>query len=416
MSRIYLITIIFSLLILLIGRFLLFYAHGEPPRAGEVITIQTTLLTEPKLSGNQQVFTLYYQDRWRITVRIPRYPMFHYGDSFLVTGKVKIKSIESIGVEKTIYSMDYPEVKDLSKSSNYLVRFASFIRRNVAATFHQYLPPPADSLLLGIVFGINESMPEDFQDDLRTGGVLHVIAASGMNVSMVAGALFLILSSFLKRRQAVLISIVGIIFYAVLSGLQPSILRASLMGILVFSASLLGRQNTALVTLGITAYLMLFLRPVLLSDVGFQLSFFSTLGILMIKPLFSELEKRGEFLADITTTISAQIATLPIMLMTFGQYGIVSILVNALVLWTIPPLMVLGSLAALSGLIFRPLAMPLLYLALPFLWFFARVVAFFGEYQLTLTVTIFPFALGIGYYIILCSLIWFLKRREVVEV
>lgn len=401
-----------SLLLLLSARFLFFYAHATPPKMGESITLQTTLLTEPKVSGDQQSLSLFYKDIWRINVRTAKYPLFHYGDSFSLRGTIKTKIVKEMGIDKTIYSMDYPRIIHVSKSSNYFVRYAGFIRRSVSKIFHQYLPQPSDSLLMGIVFGINEGMPDSFLSVLRTGGVLHVIAASGMNVTMVAGSLFMLLGKFLRRQTAVLISIFGVVFYAVLSGLQPSILRASIMGILVFSASLVGRQNTALVTLGITAYLMLFWKPALLSDVGFQLSFFSTLGILLIKPLFTVVEARFGFLEDITTTIAAQIATLPILLLTFGQYGLLSVLVNALVLWTIPPLMILGSVAAISGLVTAPLAVPFLYLSLPFLWFFTWIVTFFGSYNLNLTVSFFPIAFAIGYYLLLLGILLFMQKRS----
>lgn len=412
MARNSYIIIFIGLFLLLAGRYLVFYRPGEVLTNGQSITLTATLLTEPKLSGNQQSFILYYRNHWRIFVTSGRFPQYHYGDSLLVKGTLKAKNIKSIGVEKTIYSLDYPKIIRSSNSSNFLVTYARFIRQNVSETFHAYLPQPADSLLMGIVFGINEGLPDDFHASLKSGGVLHVIAASGMNVSMVAGALFFLLGKVCKRQHAVIISILGVLFYAVLSGLQPSILRASIMGILVFSASILGRQHTAFLTLGITGYLLLLWKPVLIEDVGFQLSFLSTLGILVIKPLFVSLEKKWVFLEDVTTTVAAQIATVPVMFLTFGQYGVLSVLVNALVLWTIPPLMVLGSLAALLGILLRPLAIPFLYLSFPFLWYFTSVVEYLGKYNLTLTVTLFPVSLVIGYYVICASIIAFVSKKK----
>ena len=138
--------------------------------------------------------------------------------------------------------------------------------------FFQTLPSPSSSLLLGIIFGIKEQMPKDFTDNLRTSGVFHVIAASGMNVTLVAGFLSVFFAFFFKRQIAIGLSILGIIFYAILAGLEPSIIRASVMGILVFSAQILGRQTLAVNFLALTGFVMLFVDPSLIFDIGFQLS------------------------------------------------------------------------------------------------------------------------------------------------
>ena len=107
----------------------------------------------------------------------------------------------------------------------------------------------------------------------QTTGVFHVIAASGMNVSMLSGFLLAVLGRILRRQIALIVSIVAICFYAVLAGLEPSIVRASIMAGIAFTALLLGRQGTALWSLILTALLMLLFNPFLFRDIGFQLSF-----------------------------------------------------------------------------------------------------------------------------------------------
>src|SRR6185312_6794584 len=116
-------------------------------------------------------------------------------------------------------------------------------------------------------------------------GVLHVIAASGMNVTFVSAALLFSLGLFLNRRNALLFGSLGIIFYLFLVGLQPSILRASIMGLLAFGAGLLGRQHIGIFALFVSGYVLLLWQPNFLFDVGFQLSFMATCGIMFMKPL-----------------------------------------------------------------------------------------------------------------------------------
>ena len=110
---------------------------------------------------------------------------------------------------------------------------------------------------MGIVFGAKEQFPTNFWNDIQATGVLHVIAASGMNVTFVSAALLYTLGLFFRRQTALVIGSLGIIFYVFLVGFQASILRASIMGLLAFGAGLLGRQQIAAIAIFISRYLLL---------------------------------------------------------------------------------------------------------------------------------------------------------------
>jgi competence protein ComEC len=284
--------------------------------------------------------------------------------------------------------------------------------------FHTSLSQPESSLLLGIVFGISESMPKEFQTLLSSAGVLHVIAASGMNVTMIGGFLTAIFGKVLRRQYALLASIVAIIFYAALAGFTASIVRASIMGILVFSAQIIGRQTLALYGLLLAGFLMLFFQPFLLFDTGFQLSFMATWGLIVFSPLVqSVLPKHGkiaELLAesDFSTTFIAQVVTLPILLGTFGSYSPVSILANFLVLWTIPILMIVGAAGTLVGLVMPFFGRWLLYLSLPLLIYFETVVRFLGGLPVGFKIEKVAWEVSLGYYLLLLALLVWLRRRK----
>ena len=121
----------------------------------------------------------------------------------------------------------------------------------------------------------------------------------------------------------------------------------------------------------------------------------------------------GFITGDITTTLAAQIGTLPIMLGTFGNYGVLSILVNALVLWTVPVVMTAGSLAVLAGFIFAPLSKIFLYPAYPFLFFFQEVVSFFGRSNVQISIQNVPVEIWLGYYfLMLAVIVWFSMHKS----
>ncbi|HKC14775.1 MAG TPA: ComEC/Rec2 family competence protein, partial [Patescibacteria group bacterium] len=205
---------------------------------------------------------------------------------------------------------------------------------------------------------------------------------------------------FFKRQIALVISIVGIIIYAVLAGLEPSIIRASIMGILVFTASIFGRQTWPLYGLLLAGFVMLMWDPNLLNDIGFQLSFLATIGLLYMKPFF-----KNKILDGFQTTIFAQAATLPILVSNFGTYSLWSIVVNSLILWTIPLLMVIGGVSAVISFIIFPIAKILLYLSLPLLIFFESVVRFFSGLSGTIKIENLSWQIVLGYYCLLASFI-----------
>src|SRR5260221_3397521 len=427
--------IIFPLIILLIlaVRLALFYSHPPLLHDHQHVSFSTTLLSDPKISGNSQQFTAKYGNFWYFTnVKIvaQQFPSFTYGNYLTIDGTVKnifpqqnfqgknsgssasTTTGKAPSNVKPVLTISFPKIMlDLSKQNTFLL-FLNGFRGRMRDFYEQTLPATSASLLLGIVFGIAQNLPKDFQTNLQSTGLTHVVAASGMNVTMVGGFLLGVLGivgGLLKRQLLLFLVIVGLALYATLSGLQASILRATLMFGSVLLAQALGRQYSAFYILTIVGAVMLFLNPLLVSDVGFLLSFFSTIGIIFIQPI---LHFSNIISDDIKTTASAQLATVPILLTTFGQYSLLSLLTNALVLWTIPPLMVLGGVGALIALVFEPLGKIFIYLCFPFLLFFEWIVTFFGSLHWSLTATNIPLQFIFGYYLILLSVVLVLRRHQ----
>ncbi len=392
------------LFFLLTLRFYSFYSSREVYFDKQQISFHSTLLSESKFVSNRQSLTANLPNGEKIFITTDAYSSFNFGDKLIISGTLNKQLLNN---KRSIWIMLFPKIEIFGNSLGLLSNF----RKKVISLFDKTLPQPSGSLLLGIVFGIKEQMDADFVQDLRNVGVLHVIAASGMNVVMVGGFMSSLFSFFFKRQLALALSIFGILFYAVLSGLEPSIIRASIMGGLVFLSQIIGRQNSASYALFLAGFGMLFLSPVLISDVGFQLSFTATAGLLYLRPLFARggktkiLIEKSIIGEDIVTTISAQIATLPILLANFGIYSLWSVVVNALVLWTVPPLMILGGIGAIFGLVFSSIGQIFIYLCLPFLFYFEKIVSIFGSGTGLLNVQVLPWEIIVGYYLILTAIV-----------
>ncbi|HVT00804.1 MAG TPA: ComEC/Rec2 family competence protein [Patescibacteria group bacterium] len=291
------------------------------------------------------------------------------------------------------------------------IPFFKNIDNRIDDVFYRTIPKDEAALLLGVVLGQKGDFSKQYLNAIQRTGLLHVIAASGMNVTMVTAFLLLLFSGFLKRQYALVITAIFIIFYAGLAGFQASIVRASIMAIFALGAGVIGRQNTSLLALFFAAFLMLFISPPLLTNIGFQLSFAATLGIVLIDPVLKVMGKNVIF-EDARTTLAAQIATTPILLFYFGSYSPVSVIANLLIFWTIPPLMILGGAASILALISPIIATPFLWLSLPLLLYFKYITILTSSFAFQVQLKSIPWEIIAGYYLILLAIILAVYKKK----
>ncbi len=374
------------------------------------VSFVTTVMSQPSAFSNYNILSANYGNFFSkkiIAIIYSKNISLEYGQTVRISGAISNRVIKPNKVITAIY---FPKIEAVNQNGNFILAVASFIRQNAEKIYQKSLSPKEAGLLLGIVLEEKANFSKEFLKSLQIAGVMHVIAASGMNISMTIGFLFWMFSSFLSRKIAVLLTLFGILFYAVLSGLASSIIRATIMGAAALLAQLWGRQYNAVWGIGVAVYCMLMVNPGYLQDVGFQLSVMATVGIFGIKPLFP----KHVALEDIQTTTSAQIATLPILLSNFGNYGLLSIIINALVLWMIPILMILGFLSLAIGLLLAPLGSLLVFSTKPFLIFF--VVEQLARISPAISVGNLPTVLIMGYYsLIIATLLLFKKRKKSVD-
>lgn len=186
---------------------------------------------------------------------------------------------------------------------------------------------------------------------LRDTSTLHIVVASGQNLSMVSG-FFLGFSGLIGRRKAVLAALSASVFYTLLSGMQVPILRAAIMFGFASIAQFFGRAKDGWWVLLLTAALMLLINPEWLYNLSFQLSFLATFGVIVISPIFLRWFKKVPVIGqDLSVSLAAQIMVTPLIAQNFHQISLVSLAANVLVLWTISFIMILGSLMLILGTI-----------------------------------------------------------------
>lgn len=275
------------------------------------------------------------------------------------------------------------------------------------------LPSPQAELLSGILLGNKKDLPGSFKLALRDTSTLHIVVASGQNLSMVAG-FFLVLAGLIKRRTALILSLMAAIFYTLLSGLQIPIIRAVIMFSLASLAQIFGRQKDAVWTLIVTAGLLLLINPDWISSLSFQLSFLATLGVMVAAPIFVKYFKVLPIIGqDLAVALGAQLLVMPVIIQNFHQLSIVGVLTNLLVGWTIPFVMVLGSIMLALSLIWAPLAQVVSLTTSALLTYFIYIVQFFAS---------LPFAweyvgeqvwiVWVGYYLVVGGVLLGLSKLD----
>lgn len=225
------------------------------------------------------------------------------------------------------------------------------------------LPEPHAGLLTGLLFGTKTSLSREFYEALVASGTLHVIALSGMNISIMSRLLHCGLSWIVSRRVSSVLTIGMIWWFVWFVGPSPSIVRAAIMGSISVLAVVFGRQYWPLFTWVLAVGSMLLITPSWLMDISFQLSVLATLGIILFGGS-DEAARHKRFgwgivyqsvRENLRLTLAAQTFTVPLVWLYFHRVSLVSPVANVLIGWIIGPLTGLGWMTVLAGWICLPL-------------------------------------------------------------
>jgi competence protein ComEC len=231
--------------------------------------------------------------------------------------------------------------------------FEKAINRSVAE--------PNAAYINGILMGSRQNIPDDLREDFNKTGTAHILAISGYNIMIIANALLAGLVFFVRRRSAFWISVAAIIAFTIMTGSSASVVRASLMGLLLLFAQGYGRMYDARNSIALAGAAMIFANPFVLAfDIGFQLSFLAVFGLIYLYPVLqNKFEKWPPLLGvkdSFLTTISAQaFVGIPVILY-FGKFSWAFLPANILILPFVPFAMLAGLIAALGEVILPPLS------------------------------------------------------------
>jgi competence protein ComEC len=367
-----------------------------------------------------------------VLVRPSRPAEFRYGDRVHVTGQLTTPpefatfSYADFLARQGVYSLiDRPRVNVLEHDQgNPILSIIYSFRNRAYVVIQQILPEPQASLLSGILLGIDAGLPVVVQEDFRETGTTHIIAISGYNITILISIMSAVAVRLFGRRKSFPILIIGLIAYTIMVGASASVVRASLMGGITLLAIYLGRQGAALNSLFVAGFLMTLIDP----NVGFQLSFAATLGLIVYAKPLADFTQR--YLARLFTrewarravsilndallvTLAAQISTFPLLVMYFRQISVVSLIVNPLVLPAQPGVMVFGLFATGVGLLSLSLGQIAAWTVWPWLTWTLGIIELFAQLPFAaIPLDYVPSMFVAAYYAVLIGVTWYLRQPK----
>lgn len=360
-----------------------------------------------------------FRKKEMILVNTDLYPQYSYGD------EVKVSCIlqEPKNYENSKFDYQMFLAKDgiyricnkanisilRSNGGNAFYAFILSIKNRFEEKLSAIFPDPEGAYLKGLLLGGSKRMTKDLAEAFQQTGTTHTVAVSGYNVTIVAA--FLMEAGIfigLWRQQVFSFALAGIVLFVLMTGAPSSAVRAGIMGSLVIWAMKEGRLANSTNAILLAAGVMLAINPLLLRyDVGFQLSFLATLGIVQFSPLLEKFFwRRGRapklIQETVILTLAATIFVLPIILNSFEKLSLISLLANVVILPAIPYIMGMGMAAGVAGFVFLPLGKLIgfaPYLLLKIELFFVKWLA--GWPGASIEVKNFGWKYTLVYYVIL---------------
>ena len=377
------------------------------------VEIEGLVCTEPEVINTTSILQLSASEiqidgakseiSGKALVRVPGYQEYHYGDVLKVFGNPETPpqfedfDYRSYLARQGIFSIiNYPDIEILDTGKGFKpLAWIYSLRNRLSQSLSLALPEPQASLAQGILLGLRGNIPFSLEEALSRTGTAHLLAISGINISIVICMLVAAGIWFFGRRYYIYIwlALVAIWLYALVTGMNPPVVRGAVMGSMFLLAEYLGRQRSASTALAFAAAVMVGIEPQILWDASFQLSFLAMAGLIFLAPYFQSWTRKGisatigregtaaylcNFVADcFAVTLAAILATWPVIAYYFDVVSFVSLPATFFALLALPGIIITSALVATVGLLSPFLAQIIGWIAWLFLSYFILVVQVF---------------------------------------
>ena len=316
-----------------------------------------------------------------------------YGDKIFITGEFQepqgMRNEGGFNYKEYLKSLNiYGSVKAKNikvieqNKGNIFMNFTYKISDEIKENIEEFMGEKYSGLLLGLLLGDSSKIDENMEENFKITSLTHILAVSGAQVSYIIAAMYSLLKRKIGIQKTRVVIIASLIFYTALTGFSPSIVRAGIMGIILMISGLVFRKNDIINSIAISLFFMLVYNPFLLENVGLQLSYLGTIGIIgfnktiililkniqirnrkwkykINRKLILLISKIKEILA---VTMSASLAVVPVMIYHFNLFGTYFLITNLLASIIIGPITLLGTLLVIISFISINIAKILSYI------------------------------------------------------
>lgn len=251
------------------------------------------------------------------------------------------------------------------KQLNIILQFANRMNLKIKEKIEANFEEEKAAILKGLLLGQTDDIAEEVKENFQIANISHILAISGMHISYIIMGIQLLLKKAIGKKRTRIITIVILIWYTFMTGFSSSIIRAVVMGVIAIGAGITYRRSDVWNSIAISLFGILLYNPFLILNIGLQLSYLGTIGIILFRPIVLQIlntirlkkklkviEKIKEMIA---VSISAQIMILPIMLYHFNIIGIYFLITNLLVSIIIGSVIILGFFCIIVSFIFYPM-------------------------------------------------------------
>lgn len=335
--------------------------------------------------------------------------LLSYGDKIIIKGNFEeASSARNEGgfdykqylKSKNIYgiiSVDKKDIKLIKKNNVGVIDLlANKVSNSMKIKIEQNLSNETSKLLSGILIGNKNNLQKEIQEDFRNSSLSHVLAISGMHVSYIMlGITFVINKMKFNKKVSKIITIFILLFFIILTGKTASVTRACFMSSYIILASLFHKKAHVLASISISLLIILIINPYLILDIGLQLSYGGTIGIVLIYPILKKVKKKKEdksskfkkiihkikdkILDIILITISANLVIFPIVLFHYNTISFTFIISNLLISPIIGIIIILGFISVFASYIISPISKVMFLILQTFLNLLIKIAHFCAE-------------------------------------
>ena len=341
-------------------------------------------------------------------------PSIKYGDSLYIEGEFKqpeearnykgYNYKQYLKTKKIIGTVELEKAKILKSSNG---SFIHNIQKYIKDTINGTLTDEEGNLLLAILLGDKDKLSEDIQESFKTSNLSHMLAVSGAHVSyIILGLTYVLQNSIIGKKNGKIVCIIFLLAFMAITNFTPSVTRACIMAILTLFSSIIYRKSDVYTNISVAALITLIFNPYNLLDLGFQLSYGGTIGIIIFIKRIQEKKSNSKVINYIKqmalVSIYANIIIIPIMMYHFNTVSFTFIISNIMASPILGIIVITGFLFIITSITVKPLTSLIAIFIKPILSILIKISQICSKLPFSNILVVTPYMFNvISYYAII---------------